>query len=310
MGRYGSYYYRNRYSNRRPSFRSTKTLELSRKFGEAIPELKKAFFNLLPEEVEDLLEEYGRLHGDSAAKYALKSLPQWRSGGTNMSAQTLERLIELVPPYLTTSQRMMLVELIAKRHKLGIGFDRMHSVFIDIEKPAEGIAQLRQKLGGLKVDAPLANIPESVMEMATWLYADDVTAARAVLIDADRRLNDRIRLTAENELDRIIRTISSGQVKEATYSVTMPSGALSVRIGKKSKCFVATACYGETAWQTQVLRQWRDEELLKGPAGRAFVRWYYRRGPALARFVVRKRWSRTCAAAIVGAIARLVNRSQ
>ena len=50
----------------------------------------------------------------------------------------------------------------------------------------------------------------------------------------------------------------------------------------KGPCFVATVAFGEGARELTVLRALRDEVLLKRAAGRAFVRWYYREGPALA----------------------------
>jgi Right handed beta helix region len=48
-------------------------------------------------------------------------------------------------------------------------------------------------------------------------------------------------------------------------------------------CFIATAAYG-APWQPQVaiLRDFRDRYLATNAPGRAFVRWYYRHGPAAA----------------------------
>jgi tetratricopeptide (TPR) repeat protein len=52
---------------------------------------------------------------------------------------------------------------------------------------------------------------------------------------------------------------------------------------KKGPCFVATACYGSYDHPDVVLfRQWRDNILLMHPAGRIFVRWYYKFSPPLA----------------------------
>ena len=53
-------------------------------------------------------------------------------------------------------------------------------------------------------------------------------------------------------------------------------------------CFVATACFGDYDHPTvMVLRQFRDLTLMENRAGRAFIIFYYRRGPQLARFVER-----------------------
>ncbi len=46
--------------------------------------------------------------------------------------------------------------------------------------------------------------------------------------------------------------------------------------------------------ELDLLREFRDEQLLTRPAGQAFVRWYYAHGPAAARFIENKpalRWA-------------------
>lgn len=48
------------------------------------------------------------------------------------------------------------------------------------------------------------------------------------------------------------------------------------------RCFIATAVYGETAWQTNALRDWRDTALRPHAAGRALIQCYYALSPALA----------------------------
>ena len=50
-------------------------------------------------------------------------------------------------------------------------------------------------------------------------------------------------------------------------------------------CFVATVAFGEGAPELDTLRAFRDEVLQRHGAGRAFIRWYYREGPALAEVV-------------------------
>ena len=52
-------------------------------------------------------------------------------------------------------------------------------------------------------------------------------------------------------------------------------------------CFVASMRFGE-AWQTQVLRQFRDEVLRPGGWGRGLIRLYYRGAPRVC--VALERW--------------------
>ena len=58
-------------------------------------------------------------------------------------------------------------------------------------------------------------------------------------------------------------------------------------------CFIATAAYGSYMEpHVMVLRQFRDEILLQNPAGRAFVRAYYKYSPPPADFIAARSWLR------------------
>jgi hypothetical protein len=53
-------------------------------------------------------------------------------------------------------------------------------------------------------------------------------------------------------------------------------------------CFIATAVYGtETASQLNILRDFRDQVLLKNPLGSRFVAAYYRVSPPIAAFIAK-----------------------
>ncbi|MCE5264276.1 MAG: type II secretion system GspH family protein, partial [Deltaproteobacteria bacterium] len=63
--------------------------------------------------------------------------------------------------------------------------------------------------------------------------------------------------------------------------------ALQAKYGTGSGgCFVATAAYGDDKNAAVVLlRQFRDRVLTRSEAGKRFIAWYYREGPALAAFI-------------------------
>ena len=56
---------------------------------------------------------------------------------------------------------------------------------------------------------------------------------------------------------------------------------------RKGRCFIATCVFGE-AWQTEVLRRFRDEAMRPSAWGRQVIRLYYRGVPSIC--VVLRRW--------------------
>jgi hypothetical protein len=65
-----------------------------------------------------------------------------------------------------------------------------------------------------------------------------------------------------------------------------PSPATSPK-SSSSWCFIASQVYGPASWETNVLRQWRDEKLLSTAVGRRFVVTYYQVSPPIARMLSR-----------------------
>jgi hypothetical protein len=243
MGYYGGYGRRTYKSWRSRGYgRSSapsKYSALFGKFGAVVGEIRRAFLELDGDALDELFKDYGAIHGDSAESYARKTYPAWKSGKTTLSGQTMERLVELVPPYLKPQQRMSLVTLLAKQHEPRSG-KPYKNISINIEEPGNAFSEIDAALREMESEDVLAHIPEYVMKAATWLYDDDVTAARAVLAEAKRAENELTKQAARKELELLKRTISSGQVKTANYTVELPAGTLSVHAFTPAKGLLTT----------------------------------------------------------------------
>lgn len=300
--------YRRRYRSWRGrgySSKPTKYDALTGLFGEAVSDMRKAFLILAEDALDSLMSDYGSIHGDSAERYARNTYPRWKSGATKLSGQTLERLIELIQPYLSAEERHdILLKVLSKHKRSGAN----QSIRVNIKEPKEGFRQIDDALEKLRSEDPLAFIPEHVMEAATWLYDDDMTAARAMLAEATRAETDLLRANAIKEVSLLKRTISSGQVKSANYSVQTPISTLSVVAYTPSNCFVATVCFGVDAPETNALRRWRDNYLIHIPAGRNFIVWYYTHGETIANVIQKYKPLKAACKLFVGAIAGLVRR--
>jgi hypothetical protein len=238
MSRYSHY---SGYSRSRSSWgyagKPTKYDELHRLIGSAVGEIKKEFFLIGPEARDSLFTKYGLEYGARAEAYARNTFGKWKTGNTALSGQTMERLIQLVPPYLSSEKRYALLQIIVDVSSKPLGYTPDRVVRIDTESPHVGISEVRQALSEMKVTAPLAHVSNNVMEAANWLYDDDITVARAMLVQIAALHYDSIRKSAYRDLELIFDSITAGQIKTATYRVPAPSCTIVVQIFTPKKGF-------------------------------------------------------------------------
>ncbi len=279
----GYYRYRRRYKGwRSKGYTPSKYTLLSRLFGDAVDGIKQDFLSLDDEPLNDLLEDYKDIYGSSARQYARRTFSKWKSGETKLSGQTMERLIELVPPYLSPEQRFDLLRQVLKKNPPSKPYK---SIRVNVKDPEEGFSEIDIALESLVHEDVLAHVPEKVMEAASWLYDDDITALRSMLAEADRKDNNLIQDSVWREVELIKRHIRSGEVKSVSYAVKMPAGTLSIVAYAPSKCFVATVCFGRGSNEVIVLQNWRDNSLMHNESGRRFIIWYYQNGESISHFV-------------------------
>lgn len=226
------------YGNRRHSYRSwrsriyqpTKFDALSNLFGGAVASIQQAFLALNDEALDELFSDYGSFYGDAAEKYARKTFYKWESRETKLSGQTMERLVALVPPYLSAEERFGLLQEVLNKHRPSASAMPFRKIQINSKESAIGFAELDSVLATMIQEDVLAHIPEKVMDAAKWLYDDDITVARAMLAQSESKKNEIIKNSAAKEIALLRRAVGAGQVKQATYNVEMPAGKLSVMV--------------------------------------------------------------------------------
>lgn len=263
-------------------------------FGDAVEDIKQAFFALNGTALDATFIRYGRKHGSSAANYARNTFPKWKNGTTTLSGQTMERLLELIPPYLSSEQRRNLLLKVLEKNKPRRPRAQLN-VHINPKAPAEKLAALQEMLASLQKADSLAYLPESVMQAASWLYGDDITVARAIIAEAANKENNIILASVTRDIALLTEQIQTGQITSASYSARMPAGQVSVSVSEPSKCFVATVCFGRESHEVTVLRRWRDSYLAHSHLGRQFIGWYYRHGEEISLIIGRSPPLRTVA---------------
>jgi hypothetical protein len=93
---------------------------------------------------------------------------------------------------------------------------------------------------------------------------------------------------AEDHIDTFNMLERGGKTTRQSVTSDIKTGAGNMRIESKSgaTCFVASVAYDDPNHpDVMFLRIFRDNVLLTSEYGRSFIKWYWRNGPKLAKFV-------------------------
>jgi hypothetical protein len=100
------------------------------------------------------------------------------------------------------------------------------------------------------------------------------------------------RQTALDHIDTFTMLDKSGKLTRQSVVTDIKTGAGNMRIESKSgaTCFVASVAYDDPNHPDVIfLRLFRDKVLCHHKIGKAFIAWYWRNGPKLAKFVDQSR---------------------
>ncbi len=230
MARYGGYRRWRTGARRWSQYHNNKHNELAEACGGIERDILHIFLNLPTWARDGLLGRYGDKYGRDAERYARKTYSDWKAGTTRPSGQTVERLVSFLPLFLSDEQRFELVRKLRAHH-----FKRQ-SLFLDTTPECwrDDLKPLIKELLNAQSD-----VPEFVIQRATWLAKGDVMAARKLLhaIDADEA---ELRLSfIEAEFRRI--ELLLGNVKNlepVRHEIKLPQGDIFVTIKNKRPALV------------------------------------------------------------------------
>lgn len=232
------YRYRSRiYRNWRASSHS-KERELIGLIGRnALNMIIERFYKSSPEELSQMLRLYGADYGDSAKRYAQKSMDKWRSGTVKISGQTQDRLVKLVPICLNSSERYLIAKEIClfytnQRHK------KTEFISINTEEPLVGLDQLHAVIKSFYEGESVVELPEKLTTAITWLADDDVTAARALLARVEQEEANLIEARAYHEIEAIEKILTMEEIEHLSQQIEFPNGYIKISTYTPKKPFL------------------------------------------------------------------------
>lgn len=150
-------------------------------FSPIIQDLKTYFFTMPSTTLEKLLLDYKEKYGEKAYSYALYAYPKWRAGYTKMSDQTLLRIVETLPYFLSENERLSLLE-------------KLFSYFVQKTSPQHIYESATWDDYETILDDIYHNIyhqyatyykpidfQQEILDLATWLTNDDMEVAKKIL---------------------------------------------------------------------------------------------------------------------------------
>jgi len=273
--------------------------QLTQKLGPVVPEIRDAFLNLNASSLEELFNQYRKQYGAKAAAYAAETLPKWRSGETKMSGQTAERIINLVPPYLSTSKRYELVKTLCQHHRK----KDYRTVRVDPKDLLTTESSIRSEIRRFAELASQENLPDRVFESINWLNNNDTVIARKMVNEIQKKQTEDINRAVAEQTPKILSLISQKQVDGYSEHFDFPNGQLLIIFQKQQPCFVATAVFGDPSHpHVRALRAYRDRQLSQSSYGRSLIRYYWIYGPLAAAWISGRPGAQTCLRAIISAL--------
>lgn len=217
-----------RYRNYRAyygTYAVSKRKELSSTFGGIDRDVERLFLNLDREDLDELFDYYEEEHGRSAANYARSTYPKWKRGSVQLSGQTAERLLNLLPPLLPFEMRFELVKKLR-----GANFRKLTRY---VNTSPEG---WRDALGPVIAEVvghgSTANIKDGVKQRIAWLADGDVAMAENLLLAAeqDEAITRLAYLNAEFvRLESLIARLGDYQTS-VSHVIELPQGSIHVHI--------------------------------------------------------------------------------
>jgi hypothetical protein len=203
---------------------------LEKRLGPIVGDIEKRFFALECGQLDEMLKRYGQRHGAKAESYARDTFQKWKSGERQMAGQTAQRLLDLMPRYLSTGERFEIVERLCKHHAPVT----RHEVIIDSYNPSGGLDRLKRVITDIINVPALKYLPEHVIEDVQWLNEEDVSAARQMLSIIDKKINDIRLVYAKDEIIRLSKILQENRNISGSHRITFTGGNIDVFFRKTS----------------------------------------------------------------------------
>jgi hypothetical protein len=216
--------YRRTYGSR--DWSSWHTSQLSKQagtLGGIDEDVREAFLALKSSQLLNFFFHYEKRYGLGARSYAEQAFMKWKVGSTRMSAQTTDRLLQVLPPFLGTQVKYDLLRKLRERYRQS----ESHQLEVTTLNYKGVVKPVVERLVS---KAYSANLPESIESRLKWLTDDDASAAKSLMAGAEAAAM-KITLSRLDEefaaMDRLLLLNPKGKL---THRIELPYGVLTLLV--------------------------------------------------------------------------------
>jgi hypothetical protein len=202
---------------------------------EAAKRIKALFLQSDIYTLDKILNDYAEVHGVGKANYAQDTFLKWKSGATNMSGQTLERLLDLVPKHLTPSQRIELAELVWTHFDRISHRPKSEFVTVDIDDPEPGMLVVEDAIKRRCEERSIDDFSDNIIRALTWLADDDMSVFRNLKLRIEEVRTHEAEVASERELDQLWDLLDGDDIDVIRQTIELPDGNIVVTITRPPK---------------------------------------------------------------------------
>ncbi len=226
-------YYYNRYRRRTNwgAYHASQRSQLTYLFAGIDKDIESIFLNLDRASRESIFREYGKEYGQSAETYARNTYSKWKSGSTKLSGKTAERLLNLLPPFLSQSKRYELIKKLRDHYIKKIHTNEYVTTSHELWKQ-----DLMPVVNKVIERSSNFKLPEELQTRASWLSGGDAEGAIKILTSVEQEEAKLRTAYLDVEFKRIEQYVNIVQNTQAvSHTIDLPQGKIHVTIQQKKE---------------------------------------------------------------------------
>jgi hypothetical protein len=228
------YYNKYRHHTNWGAYHANKRSQLSYLFAGIDKDIESIFLNLDKNSLEHIFCQYGKEYGNNAERYARNTFPKWKQGVTKLSGQTAERLLNLLPPFLSQAKRYELVKKLREYY-----MNKRHSNQSVTTSQEHWKQDLLPVINTVVERSNNFALPEELKMRATWLAGGDAEGANKILTSVEQeeaRLRTAYLDVEFKRIEHYVNIVENTQ--SVSHTIVLPQGKIHVTIQQKKKPFI------------------------------------------------------------------------